>query len=152
MKRRGYAVLADKTYSGHALRNALMLKSVFHLTLRALQGFIDSVFQMMDVPLRCPDDTSISKRSGSVNVNIKTPTRGEIAHLVIDSTELKVFGEGELKVKKHGAESGRGASAADRQQQVMERENGLPVTETAMSRVKKVCGTADTTELRCTGG
>lgn len=28
----------------------------------------------------------------------------KIAHLVIDSTGLKVFGEGEWKVKKHGQE------------------------------------------------
>ncbi|MBA0210490.1 transposase [Pectobacterium brasiliense] len=41
--------------------------------------------------MRCPDYVSISKLVQSVN--IKTPTRGEIAHLVIDSTELKVFGE-----------------------------------------------------------
>ncbi|EFG6959885.1 IS5 family transposase, partial [Escherichia coli] len=34
-------------------------------------------------------------------------TRGEIAHLVIDSTGLKVFGEGEWKVKKHGKERRR---------------------------------------------
>lgn len=40
----------------------------------------------------------------SVSVSFKTPTRGEIAHLVIDSTGLKVFGEGEWKVKKHGQE------------------------------------------------
>ncbi|VFS52593.1 Uncharacterised protein [Budvicia aquatica] len=33
--------------------------------------------------------------------------RGEIAHLVIDSTDLKVFGEGEWKVKKHGQEKRR---------------------------------------------
>jgi hypothetical protein len=32
---------------------------------------------------------------------------GEIAHLVIDSTGLKVFGEGEWKVKKHGKERRR---------------------------------------------
>ncbi|MBK2480680.1 hypothetical protein FKL50_27500, partial [Klebsiella pneumoniae] len=30
------------------------------------------------------------------------PTRGEIAHLVIDSTGLKVFGEGEWKVGFEG--------------------------------------------------
>ncbi|MBO4150465.1 hypothetical protein J5619_23145, partial [Enterobacter ludwigii] len=30
-------------------------------------------------------------------VSFKTSTRGEIAHLVIDSTGLKVFGEGEWK-------------------------------------------------------
>ncbi len=32
----------------------------------------------------------------------KTPTPGEIAHLVIDSSGLNVLGEGEWKVKKHG--------------------------------------------------
>ncbi|MFC3395017.1 IS5 family transposase [Brenneria rubrifaciens] len=94
-------------YSDMAITTALMLKNVFNLALRALQGFIDSVFHLMNVPLRSPDYTSISKRAKSVNVNIRTPTRGEIAHLVIDSTGLKVFGEGEWKVKKHGAEKRR---------------------------------------------
>nr|ALG88611.1 transposase DDE domain protein [Pectobacterium carotovorum] len=48
-----------------------------------------------------------SRRAKSVNIPFKTPTRGEIAHLVIDSTGLKVFGEGEWKVKKHGQEKRR---------------------------------------------
>ncbi|WP_270037595.1 transposase [Klebsiella pneumoniae] len=61
----------------------------------------------MNVPLRCPDYTSVSKRAKSVNISFKTFTRGEIAHLVIDSTGLKVFGEGEWKVKKHGKERRR---------------------------------------------
>ncbi|VGH13040.1 transposase [Klebsiella quasipneumoniae] len=61
----------------------------------------------MNVPLRCPDYTSVSKRAQSVNVSFKTFTRGEIAHLVIDSTGLKVFGEGEWKVRKHGKERRR---------------------------------------------
>lgn len=52
----------------------------------------------MGAPLRCPDYTSVS---------FKTPTRGEITHLVIESTGLKVFGEGEWKVKKHGKERRR---------------------------------------------
>ncbi|MET6459409.1 IS5 family transposase [Klebsiella pneumoniae] len=60
----------------------------------------------MNVPLRCPDYTSVSKRAKSVNVSFKTFTQ-EIAHLVIDSTGLKVFGEGEWKVKKHGQERRR---------------------------------------------
>ena len=45
--------------------------------------------------------------AGVPNVSFKTFTRGEIAHLVIDSTGLKVFGEGEWKVKKHGKERRR---------------------------------------------
>ncbi|MFM7943414.1 transposase, partial [Klebsiella pneumoniae] len=59
------------------------------------------------VPLRCPDYSCVSRRAKSVNVSFKTPTRGEIAHMVIDSTGLKVFGEGEWKVKKHGQERRR---------------------------------------------
>ena len=94
-------------YSDLAITTVLVVKRVFRLTLRAAQGFIDSIFAMMDVPLRCPDYTSVSKRAKSVNVSFKTPTRGEIAHLVIDSTGLKVFGEGEWKVKKHGKERRR---------------------------------------------
>ncbi|MEL2271659.1 IS5 family transposase, partial [Klebsiella pneumoniae] len=55
----------------------------------------------------CPDYSCVSRQAKSVNVSFKTPTRGEIAHLVIDSTGLKVFGEGEWKVKKHGQERRR---------------------------------------------
>lgn len=86
-----------------------MIKRIFRLSLRAAQGFIDSIFGLMGVSLRCPDYTCVSKRARSVNVNVsfKTPTRDEIAHLVIDSTGLKVFGEGEWKVKKHGKERRR---------------------------------------------
>ncbi len=84
-----------------------MIKRLFRLTLRAAQGFIDSIFALMNVPLRCPDYSSVSKRAKSVNVCFKTPTRGEIAHLVIDSTGLKVFGEGKWKVKNHGKERRR---------------------------------------------
>ncbi len=94
-------------YSDLAITTVLVVKRVFRLTLRAAQGFIDSIFALMNVPLRCPDYTSFSKRAKSVNVSFKTPTRGEIAHLLIDSTGLKVFGEGEWKVKKHGKERRR---------------------------------------------
>ena len=84
-----------------------MLKRVFRLTLRAAQGFIDSIFTLMKLPLRCPDYSCVSRRAKSVSIPFKNPTRGEIAHLVIDSTGLKVFGEGEWKVKKHGQEKRR---------------------------------------------
>lgn len=80
---------------------------VFNLPLRALQGFVDSIFKLMALPLRCPDDSLLSKRAKSVSICIKTPTRGEISHLVIDATGLKVFGEGEWKVRQHGADKRR---------------------------------------------
>ncbi|WP_074171699.1 IS5 family transposase [Enterobacter hormaechei] len=92
-------------YSDLAITTVLVIKRVFRLTLRAAQGFIDSIFTLMNVPLRCPDYTSVSRRAKSVNVSFKTFTRGEIAHLVIDSTGLKVFGEGEWKVNVTDSEA-----------------------------------------------
>nr|AKN39538.1 Mobile element protein [Vibrio splendidus]AKN40237.1 Mobile element protein [Vibrio tasmaniensis] len=84
-----------------------MIKGIFSLPLRALQGFIDSIFELIDVPLSSPDYTCISKRSKTVQVKYRNKSRGAIRHIAIDSTGLKVFGEGEWKVKKHGAEKRR---------------------------------------------
>ncbi len=100
---------ADGAYDTRLCHDELRRKKISALipTLRAAQGFIDSIFSLMNVPLRCPDYSCVSRRAKSVNVSFKTPTRGEIAHLVIDSTGLKVFGEGEWKVKKHGQERRR---------------------------------------------
>ncbi|HFQ4941535.1 TPA: IS5 family transposase [Vibrio vulnificus] len=94
-------------YSDTAIETALMIKGIFSLPLRALQGFIDSIFKLLDVPLTSPDYTCISKRSKTVQVRYRNKSRGAIRHISIDSTGLKVFGEGEWKVKKHGAEKRR---------------------------------------------
>ena len=50
-------------YYDLAITTVLVIKRVFRLTLRAAQGFIDSIFTLMNVPLRCPDYTSVSKRA-----------------------------------------------------------------------------------------
>ncbi len=42
-----------------------------------------------------------------MTVAYRQPPKGGITDLVIDSTGLKVFGEGEWKVRKHGAEKRR---------------------------------------------
>ncbi|EET0908740.1 IS5 family transposase [Escherichia coli] len=78
-------------YSDLAITTVLVIKRVFRLTLRAAQGFIDSIFTLMNVPLRCPDYTSVSKRAKSVNVSFKTFTRGEIAHLAVDSNTHEII-------------------------------------------------------------
>ncbi|WP_034283815.1 IS5 family transposase [Aeromonas salmonicida] len=94
-------------YSDRAIETALMLKSVFKLPLRALDGFINSLFQLTDVPLQSPDYSCISKRPKQVNIQYRLPSKGQVAHLVIDATGLKVYGDGEWKVRKHGKEKRR---------------------------------------------
>ncbi|MDH5934518.1 IS5 family transposase, partial [Vibrio splendidus] len=97
----------DFQYFDTAIEAALMIKGVFSLPLRALQGFIDSIFELLDVPLTSPDYICISKRSKTVQVKYRNKSKGAIRHIAIDSTGLKVFGEGEWKVEKHGAEKRR---------------------------------------------
>lgn len=94
-------------YTDMAICTVLMMKRVFNLSLRALQGFVDSIFKLMGLSLCCPDYSLVSRRAKTVNISIKTPTRGEISHLVIEGTGLKVFGEGEWKVRQRGADRRR---------------------------------------------
>ena len=95
------------SYSDVAIETALMVKGIFNLSLRALEGFLNSLFTLMNVPLISPDYTSISKRAKTVNVKYRNPSRGPITHVVVDATGLKVFGEGEWKTRKHGSEKRR---------------------------------------------
>ncbi len=94
-------------YSDVAIETALVIKGVFSLSLRSLEGFTNSVFQLMDVPLCSPSYSCISKRAKIVEVKYRAPSRGTVAHVVIDSTGLKVYGEGEWKTRKHGKEKRR---------------------------------------------
>jgi len=88
-------------FSDMAIECLLTVRVVFHLTLRATEGFARSLFEMMGVNVAVPDYTTLCKRAKHLNVPLPTTVHGPI-HAVLDSTGLKVFGEGEWKVRKHG--------------------------------------------------
>lgn len=92
---------AQKEYSDFAIETALTLKEVFHLTNRGTEGMLGSIFQLMRVDLSVPDHTTLSRRGKDLEV--KLPRRNKnIGHLVVDSTGLKLYGEGEWKMRRHG--------------------------------------------------
>jgi Transposase DDE domain len=88
-------------YSDQAIEIMLTIKEVFHLTNRGVEGFVGSIFQMMKINLPVPDHTTLSKRGKTLKVKLPRKTEGGI-HLVLDSTGMKIYGEGEWKVRKHG--------------------------------------------------
>ncbi|MGC9533716.1 transposase [Vibrio atlanticus] len=49
-------------YSDTAIETALMIKGIFYPPLRALQGFIDSIFELLDVPLTTPVSTTVRRQ------------------------------------------------------------------------------------------
>ena len=51
-----------KVYANAAIECALVLKSVFHLSLQATQGFLESVVALMGLELPVPDYSTMSRR------------------------------------------------------------------------------------------
>ena len=89
-------------YSDQAIECLLVLKAVYRLPYRQTVGFAQSVLELLGADVRVPDYTTLCKRSGDLNVCIPTSNPDEPKHIVIDSTGLKVYGEGEWKVRQHG--------------------------------------------------
>ena len=79
----------------------LTIKEVFHLTNRSVEGFVRSVFAMLNIHLPVPDHSTLSKRAKTLKVRLPKKTNGSI-NLVLDSMGLKIYGEREWKVRKHG--------------------------------------------------
>jgi IS5 family transposase len=88
-------------YSDKAIEMMLMIKEVFHLTNRGVEGFVRSLFVMLNIHLPVPDHSTLSKRGKTLQVKLPRETN-ESLKLVLDSTGLKIYGEGEWKVRKHG--------------------------------------------------
>ncbi|MCA1693229.1 MAG: IS5 family transposase [Actinobacteria bacterium] len=92
---------AQYQYSDLAIECLLTLRAVYHLTLRATEGFAHSLFALMQVDLTVPDYTTPCRRAATVRVTPPKKATGPL-HLVLDSTGLKAYGEGEWEVRRHG--------------------------------------------------
>lgn len=89
------------TYSDRAIETVVSLYVLHGMSLRATQGFVESIFTLMDIPLTTPDYSTISRRADTLKTTLrKTPK--EHTDIILDSTGAKLFGEGEWKVRKHG--------------------------------------------------
>ena len=93
-------------YSDQAILVMLMVKEVFHLTNRQTEGFMCSLFALMKVILPVPDHSTLSKRGKGLKVNLPKKS-GQRLNIVMDSTGLKIYGEGEWKVRQHGVSKRR---------------------------------------------
>jgi hypothetical protein len=93
---------APMLYSDLAIETVVTLKSLFHLAGRQATGFVGSIFELMEVELPVPDHSTVSRRMGKLEVALPTLDAKGARHVVVDSTGVKVYGEGEWKVRQHG--------------------------------------------------
>ncbi|KGX23854.1 transposase DDE domain protein [Burkholderia pseudomallei ABCPW 1] len=92
----------SRLYSDALIQALLGLKTVFHLPLRALQGFAQSLRDLAFAELPVPNYTTVCRRAQTLQVKLPVIHSDEPLHLVVDSTGAKVYGEGEWKVRQHG--------------------------------------------------
>ncbi len=99
---------AQRNYSDLAIETALTLRLLFHLPLRQTEGFLTSLFALMELALRSPDHTTLSRRGQHLDLPLRGVPRRAGLHLIIDSTGLSIVGEGEWAAAKHGGPGKRG--------------------------------------------
>ena len=81
---------APRTYADLAIECALVFKAVYHLSLRAAQGFLSSVMELMRLRLPIPDYSTVSRRQGPLQVGLSGRSAHSPRHIVVNATGLKV--------------------------------------------------------------
>src|SRR5271170_1702498 len=94
-------------YSATAIETCLALRLVFHQPLRQTEGLLRSIADVLKIDIAIPDHTTLSRRGGGLTILPKRIDRAEPLHLLVDSTGLKISGEGEWLDQKHGIRSRR---------------------------------------------
>lgn len=97
----------QKRYSELAIETSLTFRGLYHLPFRQTEGFMRSLLGLLGSELDVPDHTTLSRRQGPLSVQIAVRPAQEAVHVVVDSTGLKVYGEGEWKVRQHGVSKRR---------------------------------------------
>lgn len=94
-------------YSNTAILCALTFRNLFRLPLRATEGFVNSLINLLQLPLTAPNYTTLSRRQASLEIPTYQNNCNKPVHLVVDSSGIKIYGEGEWKMRLYGKEKRR---------------------------------------------
>ncbi|WP_037279629.1 IS5 family transposase, partial [Rubellimicrobium mesophilum] len=92
-----------ETFSDAAIQFCLSIKVLFGLALRQTIGMVESLLRMAgleDWPV--PDYSTLCRRQKTVSIQISFRRSGGNLNLLVDSTGVKMRGDGEWQVRKHG--------------------------------------------------
>ena len=96
-----------RAYSDLTIETGLMLRLAFGRPWRQTEGLLGSIADLLGLELPVPDHTTFSRRSAALSVATALKKAKGPAHVVIDSTGLKVFGAGDWLHEKHGGKPRR---------------------------------------------
>lgn len=92
----------NQRYSNMAILCGLTLRQLFRLPLRATEGMLCSLIEMIDLKVDVPHYSTLSRRGKNLNVNLGIKEGTRARHVLVDSTGVQVVGEGEWKKLRHG--------------------------------------------------
>ena len=92
----------NRLYSDMAIEFAMTLRYLLDLPFRATQGYLTSLLALANLDLNSPEYSTFCRRQGSLKVVSLCKSKNENINILVDSTGLKIFGEGEWKTKMHG--------------------------------------------------
>lgn len=89
-------------YSDVAIETLLTIRELFRLPYRQTEGLGRALAKLMGAQIVIPHHTSLQKRAAKLDVAMTLQKVQGPIDVVVDSSGLKVFGEGEWKVRQHG--------------------------------------------------
>ncbi len=92
----------EPVYSDSAIEAMLTLGAVYHLPLRQTHGFTKSVFDLLGVDLPVASIATLCRRRKTLSIEPWVRDTSGPLDLVLDSTGLKIYGQGEWCRAKHG--------------------------------------------------
>ncbi len=92
----------QRIYSDAAIQTCLSMKVLFGRALRQTTGLVESLLRLVGLDWTVPDFSTLSRRQKTLAVNISYRGPKGPLHLLIDSTGIKVEGEGEWHTCEHG--------------------------------------------------
>ena len=98
---------ASVLYSDLAIQTMATVKAIYRLAGRQCQGFLESIFELMGIDLPVPNHSTLSRRVGKLSMDVPVMPKQGARHVVVDSTGVKVYGEGEWKTRQHGVSKRR---------------------------------------------
>ena len=94
----------SSSFSDAAIQFCLMVKNLYGLALRQTTGMVRSLLKLAGLDWDVPDFSTLSRRQKHLQVTLTHQRSNGVLHLLVDSTGIKMLGEGEWKRKKHGAD------------------------------------------------
>lgn len=89
-------------YIGAPIQVLLGLKTVFRLPTSDLQGFAQRLRDLSFVILSVRNYTPLCCHAQRLQIGLRLIASGELCHFAVGRAEVKICGEGERKVRRHG--------------------------------------------------